>query len=96
MAFDDDKQLRELRRVLPLAHLTVGELWLKYFAIGGSAGQFEVEAYLFAAHTLPVLERDLVAQALNEHFMDLGVDVRIPYSAAVDPGGETGSGELGG
>lgn len=93
---DDDYQLKELRRVLPLAQLTVGELWLKYFAIGGSAGQFEVEAYLFAAHALPVLERDLVAQALNEHFMDLTIDIRIPYSAGVDPGEEAGSGELGG
>lgn len=83
---DDDQQLKELRRALPLAQLSVGELWLKYFAIGGSAGQFEIEAYLFAAHELPVLERDLVAQALNEHFMDLAVDIRVPYSSAVDPG----------
>lgn len=83
---DDDQQLKELRRALPLAQLSVGELWLKYFALGGSAGQFEIEAYLFVAHELPVLERDLVAQALNEHFMDLSLDIRVPYSFGVDPG----------
>lgn len=86
---DDDQQLMELRRALPLAQLSVGELWLKYFAIGGSAGEFEIEAYLFAAHELPVLERDLVAQALNERFMDLSMDIRVPYSAAIDPGAAT-------
>jgi len=83
---DEDPQLRELQRVLPLAKLTVGELWLKYFALGGSAGRFEIEAYLSSAHLLPPLERDLVAQAVNEHFMDLSVDVRVPYSSSLEPG----------
>jgi hypothetical protein len=81
----DDLQLKQLRRALPLAGLTVGELWLRYFSIGGSAGQFEIEAYLFAAHALPTLERDLVAHAINERFMDLGMDVRVPYSADIGP-----------
>lgn len=90
---DDEQQLMELRRVLPLVRLSVGELWLKYFSIGGSAGQFELEAYLFAAHTLPVLERDLVAQTLNEHFMDLSLDIRVPYSSAVDPGDHPETGD---
>ena len=83
---DDDQQLKQLRGALPLAGLTVGELWLKYFAIGGSSGQFEIEAYLYAAHGLPILERDLVAHAINERFMDLGMDVRVPYSTDTDPG----------
>lgn len=83
---DDDLQLKQLRQALPLAGFTVGELWLKYFAIGGSAGQFEIEAYLYAAHALPTLERDLVAHAINERFMDLGMDLRVPYSADLDQG----------
>ncbi|RAX49867.1 hypothetical protein DQ353_06790 [Arthrobacter sp. AQ5-05] len=85
---DDDLQLKQLRQVQPLAGLTVGELWLKYFAIGGSAGQFEIEAYLYAAHALPTLERDLVAHSINERFIDLGMDLRVPYSADLDPGKE--------
>lgn len=83
---DDDLQLKQLRQALPLAGLTVGELWLKYFGIGGSAGQFEIEAYLYAAHALPTLERDLVAHAINERFMDLNMDLRVPYSTDIDPG----------
>lgn len=83
---DDDLQLKQLRQALPLAGLGVGELWLRYFGIGGSAGQFEIEAYLYAAHSLPTLERDLVAHAINERFMDLGLDVRVPYSTEIDPG----------
>lgn len=83
---DDDLQLKQLRQALPLAGLTVGELWLKYFGIGGSAGQFEIEAYLHAAHALPTLERDLVAHAINERFMDLNMDLRVPYSTDIDPG----------
>lgn len=87
MAIGDngDQHLEELRRVLPLADLSVGQLWLRYFAIGGSVGQFEIEAYLFAAHQLPVLECDLLVQALNERFMDLSLDIRIPYSSATKP-----------
>ncbi|WP_104092097.1 hypothetical protein [Arthrobacter sp. GMC3] len=83
---DDDQQFTDLRWALALAQLTVGELWLKYFALGGSAGQFEVEAYLCEAHAFPVLERDLLAQALNEQFMALTLDIRIPFSH--DPEGE--------
>ena len=83
---DDDLQLRQLRRALPLAGPTVGELWLRYFGLGGSAGQFEIEAYLFAAHALPTLERDLVAHAINERLMDLDMELRVPYSTDLDPG----------
>lgn len=78
---NDDRQLEAIRLLLPSAQLTAGELWLKYFAIGGSAGQFEVEAFLYGAHQLPTLERDLVAQTLNEQFMALGLEDRIPFSA---------------
>lgn len=87
---DDDQQVTELRWALALAQLTVGELWLKYFALGGSAGQFEVEAYICAVHAFPPLERDLLAQAFNEQFMSLPIGVRIPYSSDRDgeyPGG---------
>ena len=83
---DDDLQLKLLREAMPVAGLTVGELWLRYFGLGGSAGQFEIDAYMYAAHALPTLERDLVAHAINERFMDLDMDVRVPYSKDLDPG----------
>lgn len=86
MENDDDLQLKQLRQALPLAGLSVGELWLRYFGFGGSAGQFEIEASFFAAHVLPTLEQDLVAYAVDERFMDLDMDLRVPYSTDIDPG----------
>ncbi|ALE06222.1 hypothetical protein AL755_13355 [Arthrobacter sp. ERGS1:01] len=84
MGIGDEEKFAELRWALALAELTVGELWLKYFALGGSAGQFELEAYICAVHSFPPLERDLLAQAFNEQFMSLPVEVRIPYSSDPD------------
>ena len=92
MAYEnnDDPQLNELRQALAMAELTVDELWLKFFAVGGSVDQLELEAFLFGAHALPALERDLMAQALNEDLEDLedlSIHLRIRYSATMDPSG---------
>lgn len=82
---NDDEHLQDLRRALPVAQLTVGELWLKYFALGGSADQLELEAYLYGVHAFPALERGLVVQAVNERLAEMLLDLRIPYSATPEP-----------
>lgn len=68
MGFDpnEPEQRRKLRDALKAADITRGELWLNYFSIGGSVGEYEVEAYLQGLLSLPPIQRDLLAMAANE------------------------------
>lgn len=62
------------------AGLSVAELWLRYFALGGTASTLELEAGICGALALTTGEYDLVAVALNERFVELGGNHPIPYS----------------
>lgn len=65
------------------ADVSMEELWLRYFTLGGLAGQFEVEAYIHGAMSLPALQRDILAHALNERLDEmLSGAPRAPYSRA--------------
>lgn len=68
MGFDrnEPEQRRQLRAALKAAEITPGELWLNYFSLGGSVGEYEVEAYLQGLLSLPPIQRDLLAMAANE------------------------------
>ncbi|BAS13681.1 hypothetical protein AHiyo8_19840 [Arthrobacter sp. Hiyo8] len=68
MGFDphEPQQQRMLAAAMKSARINVGELWLKYFSLGGEVGEYEVEAYLQGLLSLPVLQRDLLAMAANE------------------------------
>ena len=48
------------------AGIIAEDLWLHYFSIGGNLGPLELDAYLHDLYPLPVLERNLIALALNE------------------------------
>lgn len=62
------------------AHLSIGALWLRYFELGGMGTALELEAYLYGALQPNPLEHDVLAQALNERFVQLGGIYTIPYS----------------
>jgi hypothetical protein len=59
--------------------LTVAELWLRYFALGGEAGELEVDAYLNGAIALPSFQHDMLAHAINERLNEIAAP-RAPYS----------------
>lgn len=61
------------------AGLTVEELWLRCFALGGMNGALELEAFLFGALRPNRHEYNLMAVALNEYFMDAGCCHSIAY-----------------
>jgi hypothetical protein len=50
--------------------MSVPVLWVHYLSIGGTEMENEVAAYLDGFGVLPVDERDLLSQALNELIMD--------------------------
>ena len=62
------------------AGLSQGQLWLRYFALGGMSPALEMEAILYGALEPTAHDRDVVVHALNERFSELGGDHPVPYS----------------
>ena len=62
------------------AGLTHGELWLRYFCLGGMGTALQVEAFCYGALQPSAHDHDVVAHALNERFVELGGNHPIPYS----------------
>lgn len=73
--------LEEARRKL---NLSVSDIWLRYFAVGGMGTELEIEAVLYGALLASEADRDLLSVALNERFSELGGDHPMPYSTDED------------
>ena len=66
--------------------MTGNELWLRQISVGGTAGEIEVEAYILGLLEPSEHQHDVLAQAINEHFIALGGDHPVAYSdTSVDP-----------
>lgn len=74
------EQSRGLRRALAGSEIGIGDLWLRYFSIGGKVGEYEVDAYIQSLLSLPPIERDLLAHAANELIDELPPRLRAPYT----------------
>lgn len=61
------------------AALTPTDLWLRYFALGGNATQARVAEYLIGTKQPARADYNLLAQALNERFQELGRGSPVPY-----------------
>ncbi len=72
--------------------LTSGELWLRYFAVGGDAAQLEVEAYALGLLSPDDYQHNLIAQALNEYFLDCDEDHPVRYRDLPAAGGDAKAG----
>lgn len=68
--------LDQARRAAGLTH---GELWFRYFELGGMGTALEVEAYVFEALVPSAQDGDLIVTALNERFSELGGGRPVPY-----------------
>lgn len=73
-------QIRLTTIALVEADLSIYELWVRYYAMGGSVSEFEVEAYLGGLLILQSNERDLLAEAVNELLETTAVHLRVPKS----------------
>jgi hypothetical protein len=69
--------LEQARRDLGLS---IPDLWMRYFALGGMSAALEMEAILYGALVPRTHDRDVIAVALNERYAELGGDHPIPYS----------------
>jgi hypothetical protein len=61
------------------AQLSNGELWLRYFELGGMSTGLELEAFLLGILQPSVHDHDVIAQALNERFFEMGGKHSVPY-----------------
>jgi hypothetical protein len=68
--------LDQARRAAGLSH---GELWLRYFDLGGMSTALQLEAFLYGALEPTVHDHDLIAHALNERFVEMGGNHPVPY-----------------
>lgn len=59
--------------------LTYDELWLRCFGLGGSATVQELRSYLGGGGALSREDVNVMAQAFNEHFLDLGMGMPVRY-----------------
>lgn len=75
-----ETQRHTLGRAVRHSALPVNELWVRYFTMGGTAGEYEIDAYINASYALPALERDILAQATNEMVDSLPSPPRASYS----------------
>ncbi|WP_447002734.1 PP2C family protein-serine/threonine phosphatase [Saccharothrix isguenensis] len=75
-----DRQQDSIASALRHAGLTIEELWLRYFALGGNAGLVEIDAYVHGLGELPPLQPDVLAHAVNERLDELTPPHRAEYS----------------
>ncbi len=62
-----------------LSGMSYPELWLRYVSVSGTSGELELEAYVLGLLVPDDFQHNLIAQALNEHFIDLGLDLPVGY-----------------
>jgi hypothetical protein len=62
------------------AELSHGELWMRYFGLGGKSTGLELEAFLYGALKPSEHDHDMIAQALNERFVEMGGNHPVPYA----------------
>ncbi len=66
------------------AGLSHGELWLRYFELGGMSTGFELETFLYGLVAPESHDHDVIAHALNERFTELGRNHPVAYQREAD------------
>lgn len=79
--FDNpENQAQATREAMEEARIALNAVWMRYFSFTGTAGEYEIDAYLNGSLELPARERDLVAHAVNELIKELPPRRMAPYS----------------
>lgn len=65
------------------AGLSESDLWLRYFELGGMSTLIEVGSYLRGDPVPSDHDHDVLAQALNERFSELGRDHPVGYAGSL-------------
>lgn len=87
---NDQVQIKMTTYALSKAELSVEDLWIRYYGIGGGISAFEVQCYLTGLLSLPSLERNLLAEAANELLELTTVQTRVPVDTKNDANSRNG------
>lgn len=68
-----------LRDGMDLAGIDITELWQRYLAIGGNSSAGELARSVAVGAELDDHEHDLIAQAINDFFLEKGADHPVAY-----------------
>jgi hypothetical protein len=79
----NDEQRHLTAAAILAAHLTVQDVWVRYFGLTGDIDEYELDAYLNGLITLPSLECDLIAHAVNELIDEVAPLPRAPYRSTM-------------
>ena len=60
------------------AGMSFHDLWIAYFALGGAERPVDVRTYL-SGGAVESMDYDVLAQAINERFLDQGGNHPVPY-----------------
>jgi hypothetical protein len=63
------------------------ELWVDYIGLGGTGSPAVVGSFLSGGEEPDQVQYDILAQALNERFLDLGMNHPVPYFEDVGQSG---------
>lgn len=80
-----DRAVNELDTFRQEAGLSHGELWFRYFELGGMSTGLELEAFLYGVLLPSSHNHDVIAHAINERFVELGKNHPVAYSNEVNP-----------
>lgn len=64
---------------MQLSGMDFHQLWLRHITVGGTRNELEVEAYTRGLLAPDPLEHNILAQAINEHFLERGQDHPVAY-----------------
>jgi hypothetical protein len=68
-----------IRHGLQLAHWNISDLWVAAVGIGGALSHHDVDQIASGERLATPGEHDILALALNEHFVDRDQDQTISY-----------------
>ncbi len=68
-----------LQEGMRLSGMTYPELWLRHIAVSGTTGELEIEAYVLGLLVADDYQHNLIAQAINEYFIDRGGNHPVGY-----------------
>jgi GAF domain-containing protein len=83
-ALNEQLQIKTTTSALSEAELSIEDLWIRYYGLGGAISAFEVQSYLTGLLSLPPHERNLLAEATNELLERTTVQIRVPADTEDD------------
>jgi hypothetical protein len=78
----DDLRDLSLFEGLDRSGMDYEQVWLAQVGLGGTTGPVEIEAYILGLLRPDAYRHNLIAQAINEHFLDGGGNHPVAY---IDP-----------